>query len=100
MAKSKFDAVLRQRRTTPSEQASSTETPQAIQTNVSRGRRRPPGKRTNPDYQQVTAYITRALHDQAKIALIQEGRKEFSELIEDLLANWMNQRKAYGLPFF
>ena len=94
MAKSKFDAVLGQRRTTPSEQAPSTETPQSVQTDVSRGRGRPPGKRTNPDYQQVTVYIPRVLHEQAKIALIQQGRKEFSELIEDLLTDWMNQRQS------
>ena len=92
MAKSKFDAVLGQRRT--AEQASSTESPQAVEKAISRGRGRPPGKRTNPDYQQVTIYIPRALHDQVKITLIQEGRKEFSELVEDLLAKWMSERQT------
>ena len=95
MAKSKFDAVLGQRRTTPSEQillAESTQTNETTQT-VNKGRRgRPPGKRTNPDYQQVTVYIPRTLHDQVKIALIQEGRKEFSELVGELLAKWIEQR--------
>lgn len=94
MAKSKFDAVLGQRRTTPSEQlplAESTQTNETTQT-VNKKRGRPPGKRTNPGYQQVTVYIPRTLHDQVKIALIQEGRKEFSELVGELLAKWIEQR--------
>ena len=94
MAKSKFDAVLGQRRTAPSEQADSTEPVVETAKAINRGRGRPPGKRTNPDYQQVTIYIPRALHDQAKIALIQEGRKEFSELIGDLLASWIREHQA------
>ena len=96
MTKSKFDAVLGQRRTAISEQVVSTEPTQTVETTKAsnRGRGRPPGKRTNPDYQQVTIYIPRALHDQAKIALIQEGRKEFSELIGDLLASWIREHQA------
>jgi hypothetical protein len=97
MTKSKFDAVLGQRRTARSEQVvSTTEPTQTVETTKAsnRGRGRPPGKRTNPDYQQVTIYIPRALHDQAKIALIQEGRKEFSELIGDLLASWIREHQA------
>ena len=95
MAKSKFDAVLGQRRTAPSERVVSTEPTQKIETTkaVNRRRGRPPGKRTNPDYQQVTIYIPRALHNEAKIALIQEGRKEFSELIGELLASWIRWRQ-------
>ena len=91
---SKFNAVLGQRRTAQSEQVSSTETPRTVEKAIGRGRGRPPGKRTNPDYQQVTIYIPRALHDQVKISLIQEGRKEFSELVETLLASWMRDRQA------
>lgn len=94
MAKSKFDAVLGQRRTAPSEQVGLTEPGVETEKAINRGRGRPPGKRTNPDYQQVTIYIPRVLHDQAKIALIQEGRKEFSELIEDLLADWIREHQA------
>ena len=96
MTKSKFDAVLGQRRTALSEQVVSTEPTQTVETTKAsnRGRGRPPGKRTNPDYQQVTIYIPRALHDQSKIALIQEGRKEFSELIGDLLASWIREHQA------
>ncbi len=44
------------------------------------------GKRTAPDYVQVGVYLPRALHNQAKVMLIQEGEgRDFSQLIADLL---------------
>lgn len=91
MAKSKFEMVLSQRKMANSELA--LETPPILEKAAHRGRGRPPGKRTNPDYQQVTVYLPRALHDDVKIKLIQEGRKEFSELVENLLINWLYKRK-------
>ena len=58
-----------------------------------RGRGRPRGKRSDPDFDQVTAYIRKHTHQGAKIALLQEGRgQEFSELVEDLLAEWLQER--------
>ena len=58
-----------------------------------RGRGRPRGKRSDPDFDQVTAYIRKHTHQAAKIALLQEGRgREFSELVEDLLAKWLKAR--------
>ena len=57
------------------------------------GRGRPRGKRSDPDFDQVTAYIRKHTHQGAKIALLQEGRgQEFSELVEDLLAEWLRAR--------
>ena len=51
------------------------------------------GKRSDPDFDQVTAYIRKQTHQRAKIALLQEGRgREFSEFVEDLLANWLQAR--------
>lgn len=50
---------------------------------------RPRGKSSNPDYTQVTAYIPKELHNKVKIALLQEGQKEFSELIEEQLTRWI-----------
>jgi hypothetical protein len=52
------------------------------------------GKRTNPDYAQVTAYIPKSLHDDVKIALIKEGGKEFSAIVEELLSEWMRSKTA------
>ena len=52
-------------------------------------RGRPPGKRSHPDYEQITAYIRKDTHCAVKIALLKNGRKEFSELVEDLLRHWL-----------
>jgi len=46
------------------------------------------GKRGNPEYAQVTAYISRKLHEETKINLIRQGNREFSELVAELLAEW------------
>ena len=67
-------------------------TPMAMPTKP-RGRGRPRGKRSDPDFDQVTAYIRKHTHQGIKIALLQEGRgREFSELVEDLLAEWLQAR--------
>ena len=54
---------------------------------------RPRGKRSDPDFEQITAYIRKQTHHGVKIALLQEGRgQEFSELLENLLAEWLQIR--------
>ena len=53
-----------------------------------RGRPGGQGKRGNPDYAQVTAYIPKTLHDETKVNLIRQGNKEFSQLVEELLSGW------------
>ena len=51
------------------------------------------GKRANSDFIQVTAYIRRDTHKAAKIALLQETKqREFSELVEDLISEWVKSR--------
>lgn len=54
-----------------------------------RRRGRPRGKRSNPEYEQVTIYIRRDTHRDAKIALLKAGRLEFSTLVEGLVAGWL-----------
>lgn len=58
-------------------------------------RGRPPtGKRSNPAYEQVTAYIRRDTNLQTKIALLQEGNtRDFSDLVEELLQAWLRERQ-------
>ena len=57
------------------------------------GKGRPRGKRSDPDFEQVTAYIRKHTHQGVKIALLQESKgQEFSELVEGLLAKWLNSR--------
>jgi hypothetical protein len=48
------------------------------------------GKRTNPDYEQVAAYIPKELHRRVKIRLLETAEDEnFSDLVEWLLTQWM-----------
>jgi hypothetical protein len=55
---------------------------------------RPPGKRSNPGYVQVTAYIQSDLHHNIKLALLQDRKgQEFSELVEELLETWLRSRR-------
>ncbi|MBE9038115.1 hypothetical protein [aff. Roholtiella sp. LEGE 12411] len=59
-------------------------------------RGRPKAKRSDPDYEQVTAYIRKNTHTTVKIELLksaQDGQKrEFSELVQDLLEQWLKLR--------
>ena len=53
------------------------------------------GKRTAPDYVQVGIYLPKALHNQAKVMLIQEGKdRDFSQLVADLLENHLPQQQT------
>ncbi len=53
-------------------------------------RGRPTGKRSNPDYEQVTAYLNKQTNEDARVKLIREGkRRDFSELVEELLQKWL-----------
>ncbi len=61
-----------------------------------RGRGRPPGdaggKRDNKtEFTQASAYIRRETHRRVKSALALE-EKEFSELVEELLSEWLKSR--------
>ena len=56
-------------------------------------RGRPSGKRSDADYVQVTAYIQKDIHRETKIALLKSGDgKDFSELVDTLLAHWLKSR--------
>lgn len=55
-------------------------------------RGRPNGKRSNAEFQQVTAYVRRATYRQVSIKLLdRENKGEFSELIEELLQKWLEE---------
>ena len=51
---------------------------------------RPPGKKSNPDYTQATVYLRKQTHLAAKKRLLDEG-KEFSELVEELVTQWIRK---------
>ena len=48
------------------------------------------GKRSNPNYTQITAYIRKETHE----AVMRKIYKNFelSELVESLLANWLEEK--------
>jgi hypothetical protein len=55
---------------------------------------RPKGKRSDPDFEQVTAYIKSATYTNVRIELLKEGqRREFSELVQHLLDDWIQSRE-------
>ena len=61
--------------------------------NVKKGR--PRGKRSNPDFEQVTAYIRSNTYRDVKIAILQQSEiDDFSELVEQLLNEWLSTQKG------
>lgn len=93
---SKFDKVFQgiSKASTPLVKEIIVEQTHAIeQQPANSARRRRSGKSKDPDYQQVTIYIPRALHDKVKIALIQEHKKEFSQLVEEVLNGWISDKE-------
>jgi hypothetical protein len=50
---------------------------------------RPPAKRSDPDYTQVSGYIRRSTFLATKRKLLDDGDREFSELMEQLLIKWL-----------
>lgn len=56
------------------------------------------GKKSDPNYRQVTAYVRKTLYREVSEALYDDSRgrdikpKEFSELVDELLEEWRNKR--------
>jgi|GEM_PF-3116931 hypothetical protein len=95
---SKFNAILERKRDGEEEEKEALLQTVSPPADGRKGPGRPAGKRTNPDYAQVTAYIPKSLHDDVKIALIKEGGKEFSTLVEELLSEWMRGKTVAPSP--
>jgi hypothetical protein len=55
---------------------------------------RPPGKRSDPAYQPVTAWIRKATYQSVRERLLKEGRREFSLLVEELLRDWLRAARS------
>ena len=55
------------------------------------------GKRNNPDYEQVGAYIPKELNKRVKMRLLEMDKdREFSDLIEFLLKKWQQGGNGSG----
>ncbi len=50
------------------------------------------GKRSDPDYTQITAYIRKDTRRAIKQELATSEDQDFSELIEELLGEWLKSR--------
>jgi len=84
---SKFTGVLAKLKQPPAE-------PQAaiIDAPMVRGRGRPPGKRSDPDYQPTTVLLRKHTKKTATRLLEDTSAgKDLSELIEQLLTEWIQQ---------
>lgn len=67
--------------------------PQELSAEPPRRGRPPTGKRSDPGFEQVTAYIRKDTYLQTKIALLQEGNtRDFSDLVETLLQQWLRKQ--------
>lgn len=62
---------------------------------------RPPGRRSNPDYTQISAYIPIEILQEVQDVLAQERRiskqrtpRPVSDLVEELLSEWLKLQKS------
>jgi hypothetical protein len=49
------------------------------------------GKRSDPNYRQITAYVRRDVHDKVMQTIYR--RMELSELVDELLAEWLKKQR-------
>jgi len=84
-------AKLKQRSASPSTATQSDRPPREAAS--SRGKGRPPGKRSDPDYQPTTVLLRKQTKKTASRLLEDaDTGQDLSELIEQLLAEWIRQQ--------
>jgi hypothetical protein len=93
---SKFKGILdraKERDTEPQPEvpeAVAPPSPAPLAAPVAKKRGRPSGKRSDTEYVQTTAYIHKDTHRNVKISLLKSGgNQDFSELVDSLLAQWL-----------
>ena len=93
----KFGSILREAKDRPreSDDVSPEPTPLPSPAPAPRSPGRPKtGKRSDPTFEQVSAYVPKALYRDVRIALLEDDNgKEFSDIIGELLAAWLKDRK-------
>ena len=53
---------------------------------------RAPGKKSNKeDFVQVTVYLRKTTHTAARKLLLDQDRRQFSDLVEELVSHWINR---------
>jgi hypothetical protein len=58
-------------------------------------KRKQTGKRSDPDYLQVGAYILKSTDKAVKRLLIDEDDMDFSDLVQSLLEKWVKEHPNY-----
>jgi hypothetical protein len=77
----------------PARPSAAPPSPAPAETPSPRGPGRPRGKRSDPTFDQVTAYVPHDLYHRVRLALLEDDRgQEFSELVTELLAGWLADR--------
>jgi hypothetical protein len=93
--KSKVSGALAKPKQRPAKQPAARQPAPAMAAGAVRGKGRPPGKRSDPDYQPTTVLLR---HQTKKMAnrLLEDGstRQDLSELIEQLLTEWIQQQSS------
>src|SRR5262245_27483544 len=96
--------VLRNALSKPKQQAAKRLTPRqpapVVATEPGRGKGRPPGKRSDPDYQPTTVLLRQQTKKMAN-RLLEDGstRQDLSELIEQLLTEWSQHNRKFIRSF-
>jgi len=86
---SKFDGLLSVKTSQTTQKGVKTQ-PEVVSAQKN-GKLKTPGKRSDPSYTQITAYIKKDTHENVMRQIYK--RQEFSELIEELLTEWMKKKK-------
>lgn len=86
---SKFDGLLSVKTKQYTGKAVKTQ-PEAVSVQKN-GKSKTPGKRSDPTFTQITAYIRKDTHENVMRQIYK--RQELSELIEELLTDWMKDKK-------
>ena len=55
---------------------------------------RPPGKKSDPSYTQVTVYLRKDLHRTAQ-KLLFDDRRQFSDLVDELVGRWVENAQNH-----
>ena len=86
---SKFDGLLSVK--SGQSPVKAVKTPVKAVSEPKKGKIKSLGKRSDPDYTQITAYVRKDTHESVMREIYK--RQEFSELIEELLTDWMKKKK-------
>ena len=93
-----FDDALKQAKKASSSQKSKSESSKTKDKEVEKveevkpKKRKSSGKRTDPDFKQVGAYIRKDTYLQIQRLLLEQPDKDFSDLVEELLTDYLNNQ--------